>query len=104
VALDVQRHGDVRSETLLPFRDARPRALLGHEVCLGQRQHARQAREALVVRGQLVLDGCVVGGCVRILAAGDLGGDVKHVHEQARALDVREKVVSETSTLAGALD
>ena len=34
----------------------------------------------------------------------ELGRDVEHVHEQARALDVGEEVVPEPGALAGALD
>ena len=36
--------------------------------------------------------------------AGQLGGDVEHVHEQPRALDVGEEVVPEPGALARALD
>ncbi len=56
------------------------------------------------MRGQLVLDRGVVGDGVRLLAHRDLGGDVEHVHEQARALDVGEEVVAEPGALACALD
>ena len=52
------------------------------------------AREALVVGGELALDRRVVRERVGALAAGELGRDVEHVHEQPRALDVREEVVA----------
>ena len=97
-------HGHVLAETALPLADGRAHALLGHEVGLRQRQHARQPREALVVCSELALDRRVVGHGVRLLAHRELGREVEHVHEQPRALDVREEVVAEPGALAGALD
>ena len=54
--------------------------------------------------GELALDRRVVGERVGALRRRELGRDVEHVHEQARALDVGEEVVAEARALAGALD
>ena len=63
------------------------------------------ARQARVVGGELALDRRVVGAPrPRARSHRQLGRDVEHVHEQARALDVREEVVPEPGAVAGALD
>ncbi len=105
VALEVASTGTSVAEAVAATRATAARARSSrHEVGLRQRQHARQPREALVVRRELALDRRVVGDRVRLLAHRELGGDVEHVHEQPRALDVREEVVPEAGALARALD
>ena len=97
-------HRHLRAQPLLPLGDGGAHALLGHEVGLRQRQHPRQTREALVVGGELALDRRVVGDRIRLRAHRQLGCEVEHVHEQTRALDVREEVVAEAGAIARAFD
>ena len=97
-------HRHLGTEPTLPLRDRLPRALRGDEVGLGEGQHARQPRQTLVVGGELPLDRRVVGDRVRALARRELRSDVEHVHEQARALHVREEVVPQARALARPLD
>ena len=61
---------------------------------------ARQLGQPRVVLGQLGLDHAVVRDRVRAVER----REVEHVHEQPRALDVREEVVPEAGAVAGALD
>ena len=56
------------------------------------------------MRLQLALDRLVVRGGVRLGAGSLCRADVKHVHEDARALEVSEKIVAETGAAARALD
>ncbi len=67
-------------------------------------EHSREPGQALVVGSELTLDRRVAGNRVRSLSGGELGSEVQHVNEQARALDVREEVMSQAGPLAGALD
>ena len=52
------------------------------------------------MRGELALDRGVVGDRVGAVER----REVEHVHQQARALDVREELVPEAGAVAGALD
>ena len=97
-------HRDAAAEAALPLGNRRSRPLLPDEVDLGKREHARQLGEARIVRLQLVLDRLVVGGGVRLYAGGRCRADVQHVHEDARALEVGEKIVPEAGAAARALD
>ena len=56
------------------------------------------------MRRELALDRGVVGERVRAVSHRELRREVEHVHEQPRALDVREEVVAEPGAVAGALD
>ena len=56
------------------------------------------------MRGQLLLDRRVVDKRVRVVLAGELGGEVEHVHQQACALHVGEELVAEAGAVARALD
>ena len=101
MAAEVAITGDLAAEALGPLRHRRACSLWRDEVGLGERQHARQSRETRVVRGQLLLDRRVVGHRVGVVLAGDLGGEVEHVHQQARALHVRKELMAEPApTLA----
>src|SRR5438270_282908 len=70
---------------------------LRHEVDLVQDDDLWPLLEAGAVLGQLVVDRAE-------LALWLPGGYVDHVHEQARALEVREELVAETDAFARALD
>ncbi len=98
------QHGHVGAEAPRPLRHRRPRPLRIDEVGLGQREHARQRGQAIVVGAQLALDQLEVGLRVGVRLAAQLWRDVEHVYEQAGALDVGEEVVSEAGAVAGPLD
>ena len=67
---------------------------------LRQRQQPRQRGEPRVVLGQLALDHLEVALRVRAVQR----REIQDVHQQPRALDVREEVVAEPGALGGALD
>src|SRR4051812_20377404 len=71
-----------------------------HEVGLRQRQHPRQPRERRVVRLQLALDRAPV----RLRVGPVHRRELEHVHEQPRALDVREELVAQPGAPGRALD
>ena len=95
-----EQHWDVLPQPFAPCRGSLRRRLGCHEVDLREGEDARQRGEPRVVRGQLALDRRVV--LDRVGAVDRC--QVEHVHEQARALDVREEVVPEAGALARALD
>src|SRR5215211_5944845 len=88
------------AEALAPVLDGLLGLLGRHEVRLRQRQHARQAGEAVPVLAKLGLHGVEVLG--RIGAVERL--EVEDVHQQPAALHVREELVTEPRAGAGALD
>ncbi len=70
------------------------------EIAFRQREHARQRGQTRVVGGELVLDGRVVGDGVGAVER----PQIEHMHEQPRALDVREEVMPEPGAGARTLD
>ena len=83
-------HRHALAEALLPLRPRLRRRIVGHEIGLGQRQDPRQRGQARVVESELAFDRGVVGERIRPVQR----GEIEHMNEHARALDVGEEVMA----------